>query len=258
MASGYRSAAPAVVLIAALLLPATPGFCAHPLITEDTGTQGRGNWQLELTAEFGHEAAAGAEDEAADFAAVLACGLRDNLDLLLTLPYARTESVAAGVKATARGPGDIGLDAKWRFFAAAPLSLALKAGLTLPSGDEAEGFGAGKANYSVHLVASYETGPWGFHIHLGHIGNRNVHGERDVIRHISLALTRELGDALKLVVDLGSFTATDRAYAETTKFLVLGAIYSLSEDLDLDLGLKRGLSDPETDTTLLLGMALRF
>lgn len=255
MVSGY---APTLVLSAALLLPATSGFCAHPLITEDTGTQGQGRWQLELTAEFGHEQTAGAEDDSADFATVLAYGVRDNLDLLLTLPYSRTESMVAGVKATARGLGDLGLDAKWRFFAEDPLSVALKAGATFPSGDEAAGFGAGKSNYSVHLVTSFETGPWGFHIHLGHIGNRNVHGERDVIRHASLALAREVRDALRLVVDLGRFTATDRAFEETMKFLTLGAIYSLSDDFDLDIGLKRGLSDPETDTTLLLGMALRF
>jgi hypothetical protein len=247
-----------VVLISALLLPVTTGHCAHPLITEDTGTQGRGNWQLDLTAEFGHEEAADTDDHAGDFATVLTYGLRDNLDLLLTLPYSHMESVTSGVKTTLHGLGDIGLDAKWRFFDEGRVSVALKAGVTFPSGDETDGLGAGKSNFSVNLVTSFEMGPSSYHIHLGHIRNRNVHGERDVIQHASLALTREVMEKLKLVVDLGSFTAADRSFDENTNFLTLGAIYSVSEDFDIDIGVKRGLTRPETDTTLLLGIALRF
>lgn len=79
-----------------------------------------------------------------------------------------------------------------------------------------------------------------------------------MIHHASVALTRMVGEALKLVGDLGRFTAKERAFEEDVKFLTLGAIYGASEDVDIDFGLKRGLSDPETDTTLQLGMALRF
>lgn len=87
MRNGYPFAGRTAVLALALLPPATPSFGAHPLITEDSGTQGLGNWQLELTAEYGREDTAGVKDDAADFSAVLSYGLRDNLDLLLTLPY---------------------------------------------------------------------------------------------------------------------------------------------------------------------------
>jgi len=74
------------LVTAVVLLPAMPSFNAHPLITEDAGTQGRGNWQLELTAEFGREEETGTEDDTGDFAVVLDYGLRDNLDLMLTHP----------------------------------------------------------------------------------------------------------------------------------------------------------------------------
>jgi major membrane immunogen (membrane-anchored lipoprotein) len=36
----------------ALLLIACPSWAAHPLITDDSGTQGKGNFQLELNAQF--------------------------------------------------------------------------------------------------------------------------------------------------------------------------------------------------------------
>ena len=32
-----------------------PLFATHPLITDDTGTQGRGKFQIELTSEHGYE-----------------------------------------------------------------------------------------------------------------------------------------------------------------------------------------------------------
>jgi hypothetical protein len=245
-------------LFALALLPAASCFAAHPLITEDTGTQGRGNGQLEFTTELGHDETTDAEEEAVDLAAVLAYGLRDTLDLLLTLSYARADTRTNGATTTEDGLGDIGVDAKWRFFEEGRLSAALKTGVTFPSGDETKGLGAGKTNASVNLVVSYETAQWGGHLHLGHLCNRNVHDEREAIRHASVALTRMVTARLKLVMDLGRFTTADRSFDEDTRFLTLGAIYGVRDDFDIDIGLKHGLSDPETDTTLLLGIARRF
>lgn len=63
---------------------------------------------------------------------------------------------------------------------------------------------------------------------------------------------------LRLVADLGSFTTVDRAYDEDTGFLTLGGIYGMYDDIDIDIWLRYGLSDPLTDTTLLLDIAFRF
>lgn len=245
-----------VVVLA--LLPGAPCFAAHPLITEDTATQGWGNGQFELTLEYGHDEERDAQEDAADLAAVLTYGLRDRLDLLLTVPYSRADTEAGDQATAVSGLGDVGLDAKWRFVEKGPLSVALKAGATWPSGDETQNLGAGKSTFSANLVTGYETAQWGGYLHVGYLRNRNVHDEREGIRHASVALTRKLGDSLKLVADLGSFTSTDRAVDEDTRFLTLGAIYGVRDDFDIDFGVKKGLSDPETDTTLQLGTALRF
>jgi hypothetical protein len=245
-------------VLALALLPAAPCFAAHPLITEDTATQGRGNGQLELTAEYGHDEAADAKEDALDLAGVLTYGLRDNLDVLLTLPYSRADTQESGAVTTAHGPGDVGLDAKWRFFEKGRLSMALKTGVTFATGDDTRNLGAGKSNVNANIVTAYETARWGYYLHLGHIRNRNVHGERDVIHHASVALTHRVSDSLTLVADLGQFTSTDRATHVPSRFLTLGAIFGVRDDFDIDVGVKRGLTDPETDTTLLLGIARRF
>lgn len=246
-----------VLIVLALLYPAL-GFAAHPLITEDTGTQGLGRWQLELTAEYGHDEVKDAEHDALDLTAVLAYGLRDDLDLILTLPYARSEIGENGLTTTSDGLADVGIDLKWRFLEQGPLSVALKTGVTFATGDESKGLGAGKANLTGSLVATYETGPWATHLHLGYFGNRNVHDERERIRHVSIAGTYMPKDHVKLVADLGTFTSVDRSVDEKTSFLTLGVIYAIDDDFDIDAGVKRGLTDPETDTTLLFGVALRF
>jgi hypothetical protein len=41
-------------------------------------------------------------------------------------------------------------------------------------------------------------------------------------------------------------------------FVLGGLIYSLSENLDLDLGVKGGLTHTETDIAIMAGLAWRF
>lgn len=248
---------PTRALIAALALPAMPAFAAHPLITEDTGTQGRGNFQLELTAELGEEEERGIIQDGLDRAAVLSYGVLDEVDVLLTFPYTRNVVKEDGLRTTDKGPGDVGLDVKWRFFEEGRVSVATKGGVTFATGDEEKGLGAGKTTYNVNLVTSFDAAPWAYHIHVGYLYNRNVLDERTRIRHTSLAVTREVG-AVTLVADIGTLTTVDKAYDEDSVFVVLGGIWSVTESFDVDLGVKRGLTTPEIDSALLVGLAIRF
>ena len=104
------------MMLVAALWP-LPLFAAHPLITEDTGTQGKGNFQLELTSEHAYEEEDGTRETTVRANAVLSYGLRDNADVILTLPHRRISSEAAdGSRTVNQGTADIGLDLKWRFY----------------------------------------------------------------------------------------------------------------------------------------------
>ncbi len=250
--------AAAVFLMAGALRPA-PLPAAHPLITDDTGTQGRGNIQIELTTEHGHEQEDGTRENTATTSAVFTYGLRDNADVILTLPHRRISSEAEdGSRTVNQGQADVGLDVKWRFYEKDNLSFALKPGLTMPTGDETKNLGAGRARHSLYLTTSYAATPWEYHLHLGYIHNRNVLGQHESQRHVSVAVGRKLGDKLKLVADYGTDTPASQASSLNTEFLVLGAIYSLRQGLDLDFGAKWGLTKPEVDFTWLAGVAFRF
>ncbi len=257
---GRRAARPvALGFLAAVLCRPAPLFAAHPLITEDTGTQGRGYFQLELTAEHAYEEEDGAREATVRTSAVLTYGALDNLDVLLTLPYRRISSEAAdGSRTVNQGRADVGLDIKWRFYQQGNLSVALKPGLTLPTGDETKNLGTGKSTRSLYLVTSYDAAPWEYHLHLGYLWNRNVLDQHESQRHISAAAGRKLGESLKLVADYGTDTPTSKASSLNTEFFILGAIYNLRKDLDLDFGAKWGLTPPETDFTWLGGITFRF
>jgi hypothetical protein len=247
-----------LALLAVVSAVANEARAAHPLITEDTGTQGTGGWQLELTAERGVDSAAGVTTRETAVTGVVAYGFAEKADIILTLPWQRVSVDAGAGAAVEQGGGDVGLDLKWRFYELDELSFALKPGLTMPTGDESRGLGAGKYAASLFLVTTIAPAPWAFHLHLGHTHNANVHGEREHRWHASFAGSYEVAGHTRLVLDLGANTNPDPTSDVRPAFLVVGLIHAFSRDLDFDFGFKKGVSDTETDRTWLVGITRRF
>lgn len=244
-------------LFAAVALIPAPLYAAHPLITEDTGTQGQGRYQLELNTEHGRERD-GASADTAKSTAALSYGFRDNADVIFTLPYQRTSTETDGVLTRQSGAADAGVDIKWRFIEHEDVSLAVKLGITCPTGDENKGLGAGRTSYSMFFVTSFEHDPWAFHVHLGYLRNLNSVDERKGLHHSSFAAVYGVDKNLKLVADIGTNTNKDKANYIDPAFLIVGFIFSVNHTLDVDVGYKKELTDPELDRTLLAGLTLRF
>lgn len=227
---------------------------AHPLITEDTGTQGSRRVQVEFTHERGVEYDPAGRKDVQLSNAVVAVGVRSNVDVILTVPYQRVRD-PAGVQS---GIGDLGLDSKWRFHEDGPVFAALKSGVTFPSGDENRGLGTGRSGWSAFLISTYEAQPWQVNVHAGISGNNNVVGEHERLWHISLAGVWTLARGHKLVADIGVDTHPHPQSRRHQTFLILGAIYAVAKAIDLDIGYKLGLNEFETDRFLLVGLTLRY
>jgi hypothetical protein len=238
--------------------PLTSAYAAHPLITDDTGTQGKGKWQLEVNTEFTHESENGSEEDTYEIATALSYGLSDTIDIVLGVPYQHINNREDGHSASEDGLTDISLELKWRFYEKAGLSFALKPGITLPTGDEDGGLGSGRPAPSLFLIGTKEAGPWEFHANLGYIRNENIIGERDNLWHASLAAGFKASERLKVVGNVGIEQNTDRTVNTNPSFLIGGLIYEVSEDVDIDFGIKAGLSRPEADYGILAGIAWRF
>lgn len=234
-------------------------FAAHPLITDDTGTQGKGKSQFEVNGGYGRDKDdGGVITKTTEIAATLTYGISDPIDIILGLPYDHRRIEDSGTVTKGDGISDMSIEMKWRFYEKDGLSFALKPGFTLPTGDEEKGLGSGRVTYHLFFIGTKDMKPWAFHLNLGYMRNENKADEKKNVWHASLASTVEVIKNLKLVGNIGVETDVDRNLNIPDAFILGGVIYSLSENFDIDFGIKGGLSNPETDHAVLAGITWRF
>jgi hypothetical protein len=253
-----RAVASGCLLALALLAPGR-ALAAHPLITDDTGTQGSGRFQLELNGELSSQrrtlGGAEVEESARELAAIVSMGLLESVDLVVGVPWASSDVRENGaLVASDRGLGDTSLEVKWRFLEVEGFSLAVKPGLA---------FGGGNYSLGVTLIATQALGPLTLHANGSYARNEfRLKEDRDASRsdiwHGSVAAVLEVVDCLQAVANAGIETNGDRSASTWPAFALGGVIYSPTKDLDLDLGVKVGLNDAEPALAGLAGVALHF
>jgi len=259
-----------------ILHPSSFGWAAHPFITDDTGTQGKGNWQLELQGDFLRDertADAGAgpverKDKLNAFTSVLSYGILENLDIQLGLIHLNFRTTENGITtADESGMSDSTLELKWRFYEKDDFSLALKPGLTLPTGNEDKGLGTGKASWGIALLATYDAEPWTF---LGNVAytranfkdSQTAAESRSDLWRISGGAAYALTGEVRLVGELGLRRNESRNDAflpdSTSQFGMLGVIYSPAKNIDLDAGFRKNFNRAEFDKAFLVGATFRW
>jgi len=249
---------------------ATPLYASHPLITDDAGTQGKGHLLLEMNGELSDDKQVSqgvALKSYNDKAAVsLSYGLSDNMDLVAGLPVQWSRLKMGDTLASdAKGAGDLTLELKYRFLEShdSGLSFAIKPGISLPSGNESKGFGNGAASGDLMLITTYEQKLCTFHGNIGY--TRNAYGlEQDKLTlrsgiwQASLAAVLNVTSHIRTVADIGVETNANKDSGINPAYLIGGVIYGISNNLDLDFGVKRGLNRAEADSAVMAGMALKF
>jgi len=246
----------------------TSSYAAHPLITDDTGTQGKGKFLFELSGQASYDRMDSWDDTGAkmkaksrerELKANLTYGVMENIDVILGMPYQWKKTEESDITTSdVHGVADMSLEVKWRFYEQDGLSFALKPGLTLPTGDKDKDLGTGRATGSLCFIATKEANPLAFHINLGYKRNENQREQREDIWHASLAGEYKVIQNLKLVANIGAERNTDPSSNTHPAFLLGGVIYSIIENLDFDFGIKIGLNETEKDVAFLGGIALRF
>lgn len=236
-------------LVLCLLTPSL-AWADHPFITEDTGVLGKGRALVEIHGERARDGGA----RGLELGAKLAYGIGESVDLQAELPYLRERADGQA----SEGRGDLWLGLKWRFHDEGPLSLAVLPSMTLPTGRDEAGLGAGRRTYGADVVAAYELGRLEALAHAGWLRNRNTLGERESLRHLSFAVAWMATEALRLIVDLSRDTNPDPTTSQSVREALVGMTYQLSPDIDLGLGLKTGLSDAADDRGVRFGARFRW
>jgi hypothetical protein len=259
------------LLLAALtMIWATPLYAAHPLVTDDTGTQGRNRFLLEVNGEISNDKqiSQGVSMNSKDgkAASAISYGLSESIDLVAGLPIQWSRlKVDGSLMSDTKGVGDLSLEVKYRFFENSDtgLSFALKPGVSLPTGNEVKGFGNGAVSGSIVLISTYEGKLGALHGNIGY--TRNAYGlEQDrtdlgtSIWQASMAAELNVTSRLRSIADIGIETNAEKGSGINPAFLIGGLIYGISDNLDIDLGIRRGLNRAEADLAGMAGMAMKF
>lgn len=237
-------------LLGIALLASSLVYAAHPLVSDDTGTQGSGGYQIEVNTDWLRDA--GVKTRTAT--ATLTKGMTETLDVYLDTPYALSHPT---------GLNDIALGFKWRFFESDGLSLGLKPEISLPSGDQEKQLGDGRSGTAITFLTQYESGPWTWLFNVGSEMHRysaasSQDENRRYIHKASVGLTYQFKDDWLWVVDTGIQSHATKSEKKDPRFALLGVIYSLSDDAELDVGYKKSLNSTEVDRQWGLGLTYRF
>ncbi len=252
--------------------PSSLARAEHPFITDDTGTQGKGNWQLELQGDFLRDKRTSGSVERKDtlnaYTSVLSYGIMGNLDLQVGIGYLGARTTANGATlADESDMSDSTLELKWRFYEAGDFSLGLKPVITLPTGNEDKGLGTGKSSWGITLMAAYEAEPWTFLGNVAYFRARfkdaqTAADSRSDLWRVSGGATYALTGELRLVGELGfrSNESQDDVFLPDSKsqFAMLGAIYSPTKKIDLDMGFRKTFNRADFDKAFLIGATFRW
>jgi hypothetical protein len=237
-----------VLLLAAA---AAPAFAAHPLQTEDTGTQGRGNVEI----ENGLQRARAGGAATFTWQPQVSVGVATTVDAIVQPSWVSQRDAAGGRDA---GAGDTNLDVKWRFWGADPWSLGVRAGLEAPTARHGLGLPRGRVGAHALAVVTWDASPTTVHANLGLTHAPAVAGARATLAHASAALMRTLDERLVLTVDAELDQDPDRRRRAWPGAVLAGVIWTARPGLDLDVGYQASTHASPAVREWLAGVTYRF
>lgn len=244
-------------LALSVVLPSPVAYAAHPLQSDDTGTQGSSHWQLEVNTDHYRTRQDGGTARVQMANATLTYGATDTLDIAVNLPYQRQRAPASPL---AQGMGDATLQAKWRFVEQHGWSWALKPAVTLPTGNADKGLGNGRSTASLNLLGQYQKEAFTWLVNAGASWNPNTAGNHKHLWNASTAVLYAPVEAVQLVGDIGISRNPDASAnsSKTLSYALVGAIYHVSKTVDLDAGYRRSLQRGPVTHGLGAGLTVRW
>jgi hypothetical protein len=241
--------------VAVLLLGAFAGAAnaAHPLISEDTGTQGTGTFELELGNSFTRDAGV----RVYEFDPQLSYGVVDTVDLIVR-PSWLSASQPLIDNGERHGLGGTTLDFKWRFYEQGNLSVGTRAGLDLPTA--ARGLGFRTLTAHALLVATLELTPVTVTSNIAYQrlpDTDDVDARRNIVR-LSTAGIWAINEQVKLVADIAAFSPARSGRTTWPANGLIGIIATVKKDFDVDAGYETRLNHVAVDHVLLVGATVRW
>lgn len=250
MACKWLPTALRTTLFGATFAVAIDARAGHPMLTEDTGTQGSGNAELEL----GFSWASDTGNRYFVFQPQFSLGATPTLDLIVQPSWLSNDFTRGG---NVSGYGDTNLDFKWRFFGRDPYSLAIRAGVTAATNSNDLGLPAGRNAEHALLVATYDAAPLTLDANLGYTRNPDIAALRTNLYHFSAGALYGATDRLGLVLDLDWDSNSDASKSSPLAVALVGAIFTFRPGVDVDIGYRSHLNSAAIARQWLLGITFR-
>lgn len=233
------------------LMVGSNAFGTHPLQTEDTGTQGTGNVELENGLAWVRQ------DSSSIFSyePQVSYGISTTTDLILQPSWLATDRPNQG---KVRGLGDTNLDGKWRFYGNAPWSLAVRAGLTLATNQHGLGQPHGEVGTHVLLATTYDAAPIMVHGNVAFVHNPTGGLQKADSSHVSGAVMWACTEVLTLTAEAGIYSSLESASSAWRATMLVGAVYTVKPGLDLDVGYATTAHVAVVTRAWLAGLTYRF
>jgi hypothetical protein len=246
-----RARLPGPVAALSLVFAVRAAHAAHPLQTEDTGTQGASNVEI----ENGLSRARFASTTLTTYQPQVSVGLAATVDAIVQPSVVWLQ--APGRAATS-GVGDTNLDGKWRFHGSDPWSFAIRAGVLAPTSQGGLGLPHGDVSEHALLVATWDDSPTTVHANLGLTRVPRAPATRATVAHASAALMQQVDERLILTADGEADQDPDPSRKTWPGSLLGGLIWTARPGLDLDIGYQRSFGAQPVNRQWMAGLTYRF
>jgi len=238
----------------------------HPLITDDTGTQGKGAVLVESNVNYMKNN----EFRSTVVPLALTAGINETMDIGVEVPYLLLRPSAATGQPES-GLSDVNIKFKHRFYERekkegehdqSERSLAYQIAFSQPTGREELGLGAGVARWSARLLGTTEGESTEISANLGYdsSGKALRRGNFSFDNAVSLSVTAkyERPKPWEPVAELVVIRVKNADGYDRIAMALAGIIYEPSERFYVDAGVRFGLNERSEDYALLAGFGYKF
>jgi len=257
-----------VLLIMTMILAviAPPAQAMHPLVTDDTGTQGPGGVLVESSINYLKDN----EFKSTVVPVAVTLGIGETMDAAVEMPYLSLRpSPATGNNES--GLSDVVFRFKHRFYEQEKKSggrdqleqsLAYQVAFSQPTGNEEKGLGAGKSRWGGRLISTTEWEAVEINANLGYESSgRALRRGNFTFEHavaMSVAAKYERSKPWEPVVELAVVRVKETDVFSRIANALVGLIYEPSEHFYVDAGIRVGLNASSEDYGFLAGFGYKF
>jgi len=234
----------------------------RPDFVESSDTVGRGRFQIETSIAFERDRRADFSSRVRSTPTLLRYGVSEDWELRLESDGAiRQRLNESGIGSRQRGTADLAVGAKWHWRdgdeASGAPGLAWLVHVDLDSGSAA--YRGQGLRPSLRMVAEWElAGGWSAGLMPGIYRDRNENGKHFTGAILAAVLGKSLTEQLRGFVELSGQQLTSEKNGGKLITFDTGLAYLLTNTLQLDLALARGLNKNSPDLAWTFGLSVKY